>query len=92
LEDRRVALELISRSAARKSDELRDLVSQAFELSSKAGEVFTVGTPVQKRAILELVGLNYRMEGKTLRFSWRKPFSLLADRPQRSIGVTSRRC
>ncbi len=79
LEDRRRAMEEKIGAGPRSSEEVDALTKKTIEFAVRAGRVFAAGTKVQKRKILDTVGLNYTLRGRKVRFSLAKPFSFVAE-------------
>lgn len=77
--DRRVALSEKLKQPGRSANELRQLSRDVVSLGTRAAETFVSGTGVQKRMILEAVGLNYALGARRVAFSLKKPFTFLAD-------------
>jgi site-specific DNA recombinase len=85
--DRIAALTLQLESAHRRRDERADLVQRVFELSQRLTERWIAANYAEKRQILEMVCLNFRLEGVTLGPEMRKPFDILVER----LSVSSSR-
>jgi len=77
LEERRASLQQQSRADATKAATGKDLV-EVFTFAARAQEVLQTGTAVQRRMILEAVGLNYTLRGRRTAFSLRQPFDRIA--------------
>lgn len=63
----------------RKSAEHAELVVKTFELSQALQEKYINADPAAKRHLLEIVCLNFSLQGATLIPTMRKPFSFLAE-------------
>ncbi len=85
-----VELEATDRGRA----ELGEIAIKAFELSQVLREKWLTADYRAKRHLLEIVGLNYRLDDVTLVPEWRKPFDVLAEGPlsEESRGDTIRTC
>ena len=60
----------------RSADEHADLVRKAFELSQSLPERWLSADYSTKRQIMEMICLNFSLEGVSLVPEWRKPFDL----------------
>ena len=80
-------IEAISRQYA----ENAELVINTFELSQRLKEKWLNADIAEKRQLLNIVGLNFFLDGVTLCPEMRKPFDILAKRPSvssnRSGGI-----
>ena len=63
----------------RSHDETAELAVKVFELSQTLQDRWLTADSAAKRRILEIVCLNYRLDGKTLVFTTRKPFDVLVE-------------
>lgn len=70
-------LTLLLEAADRGRDEHADLARKAFELSQTLTERWVVADCAAKRQILEIVCLNFRLDGVSLVPEWRKPFDVV---------------
>ena len=59
------------------ADEHADLARKAFELSQSLPERWVSADYSTKRQILEMICLNFSLDGVTLVPEWRKPFDVL---------------
>jgi hypothetical protein len=53
--------------------------TKAFELSQRLSEKWLTADSFAKRGLLEMICLNFRLDGVSLGFEMRKPFDLLAE-------------
>jgi len=79
LRDRIAALTLQCEAADRGRDEQADLALKVFELSQSLSERWLTADYAAKRQILDLLCLNFTLNGATLEMAMRKPFDLLTD-------------
>ena len=79
LTEREASLETKLRAPKRNPVEAERLNLKTFTFAKKASHVFLTGTEVQKRMILETVGLNYSLMSRKIRFSLRNPFSFFSE-------------
>ena len=86
LRDREAELNLHLEALGRQGDEQADLAVKAFELSQSLRAKWDTADIAEKRQILEIVCLNFRLDGATLVPTMRKPFDVLAEGP--SIQAT----
>jgi DNA invertase Pin-like site-specific DNA recombinase len=77
LRDRIAALTLQLESAHRRCDERADTAQKVFELSQSLTERWVASLYAEKRQILEMVCLNFTLDGATLVPTMRKPFDIL---------------
>ncbi|RLS58304.1 MAG: recombinase family protein [Planctomycetota bacterium] len=80
LRDRESELKLQIDSADRNRHEIIDTAIKAFELSQNLRAKWFAADWTAKRRILEIVCLNWKLDGVSLVPEWRKPFDLLAER------------
>lgn len=78
LRDRIARLTLQLEAADRGRDEQADLATKVFELSQSLQEKWLTADCQEKRQILEMVCLNFSLDGVTLVPTMRKPFDVLA--------------
>lgn len=78
LRDRVAQLKLQVEALDRNHDEDSDIALKAFELSQSLTEKWLTADYVAKRRILEIIGLNWRLDDVTLCPTIRKPFDVLA--------------
>lgn len=81
LRDRVARLNAQLESNDRGRAESGEIAIQAFELSQTLREQWLTADYRAKRRLLEIVGLNYRLDDVSLVPVWRKPFDVLAERP-----------
>lgn len=79
LRDRASQLRLLVEAADRGRDETGDLAVRAFELSQNLRGKWLTADYTAKRRILQILCLNFSLEGATLVPTMRKPFNLLAE-------------
>jgi site-specific DNA recombinase len=79
LRDRAAALALQVEALNRGHDENADIAIKAFELSQSLIDKWFTADYAAKRRILEIVGLNWRLDDVTLIPEMRKPFDVLAE-------------
>ena len=79
LRDRESELKLQIDSADRNRHEIIDTAIKAFELSQNLRAKWFAADWAAKRRILEIVCLNWKLDGVSLVTEWRKPFDLLAE-------------
>ena len=77
LRDKEANLKLGIDVQDRSDDEVSDLAIKVFELSQSLADRWVTADHAEKRRILEIVGLNYRLEGENLNIRVRKPFDVL---------------
>lgn len=87
LRDRIAALTLQLESAHRCRDERADMAQTVFELSQSLTERWLAADYGEKRQILEMVCLNFTLDGATLVPEMRKPFDILVE----GLSVSSSR-
>ncbi|WP_146372652.1 recombinase family protein [Symmachiella macrocystis] len=78
LRDREAELKLDIDVADRSRQETIDIAVKAFELSQSLREKWFTADYAAKRRILEIIGLNWTLDGASLVPTMRKPFDLLA--------------
>ena len=78
LRDRIDHLKLQVDAKGRMKDEKGDIAVKAFELSQMLKEKWLTADLSAKRQILEILCLNFFLEGEKLVPEWRKPFDVLA--------------
>jgi site-specific DNA recombinase len=79
LRDKVAHLRLQIEAADRGRDEMADIVVKAFELSQTLTEKWVQANSAEKRRILEIVCLNFSLNGVSLCPTMRKPFDLLVE-------------
>lgn len=79
LRDRLAGIKLQLETLDRSHDETAELAVRAFELSQTLRERWLVADYAAKRRILEIVCLNYTLDGVTLVPEMRKPFDSLVE-------------
>ena len=79
LRDEEAALRLQIEGTSRNRHEIIDTAIKAFELSQNLRAKWFAADWVAKRRILEIVCLNWKLDGVSLVPEWRKPFDLLAE-------------
>lgn len=79
LGQRRDALEQQLAGSDRPFEEVNETLLKTFDFSARLRETFLAGTRVQRRMILEAVGLNYTLRARKVAFSLAKPFTFLAE-------------
>lgn len=79
LEDREANLDLQLEALNRGRHENEDLAVKAFELSQRLGEKWVTADYAEKRRILEIICLNFRLDDATLFPTMRKPFDVHAE-------------
>lgn len=79
LRDRESDLKIQIDSADRNRHEIIDTAIKAFELSQNLRAKWFAADWAAKRRILEIVCLNWKLDGVSLVPEWRKPFDLLAE-------------
>ncbi len=79
LRDRESELKIQIDSADRNRHEIIDTAIKAFELSQNLRAKWFAADWAAKRRILEIVCLNWKLDGVSLVPVWRKPFDLLAE-------------
>ena len=77
--DREASLKLQMEVVDRSHHEIADLAVRVFELSQTLKEKWLAADYTAKRQILEIVCLNFRLDGTTLVCQTRKPFDALAE-------------
>ncbi len=71
----------------RRRDEHAEMILKVFELSQTLRQRWVGADHLAKRRLLEIVCLNFRLDGVTLVPEWRKPFDVLAE----GLSVSSSR-
>jgi DNA invertase Pin-like site-specific DNA recombinase len=89
IDENRVMLEHKLREPSRSVAEVQALTLATIDFGSRIKELFENGTGVQKRMILETVGVNYLLKGRKVTFSYKKPFRILAREGADSDWCTS---
>ncbi|MEI6233133.1 MAG: hypothetical protein WCT04_08780 [Planctomycetota bacterium] len=79
LRDREKTLEIQIEATGRGRVEYTELAIKAFELSQRLEEKWTCADFQAKRQILEIICLNFTLDGVTLCPEMRKPFDVLAE-------------
>jgi site-specific DNA recombinase len=79
LRDEESELRLQIEGASRNRNETIDIAIKAFELSQNLRAKWFAADWAAKRRILEIVCLNWKLDGVSLVPEWRKPFDLLAE-------------
>jgi len=79
LRDRAAHLRLEIESCDRGRDEIADIAVKAFELSQNLRAKWFEADYAAKRRILEIICLNWTLDGVTLVPTMRKPFDMLAE-------------
>jgi hypothetical protein len=77
LRDKEAELQLKIDVQTRSHAEVSDLAIKVFELSQSLADRWVTADYPEKRRILDIVGLNYRLEGSNLSIDVRKPFDVL---------------
>jgi len=80
----RHSLEFRLSQSSRSPREIGEFTMQTFEFAARVKGAFLNGTSVQKRVVLESVGLNYTLSGKKLALEFKNPLRLLAEAASRS--------
>jgi len=76
--DRIAALTLQLEASRRSKDELVEVALKIFELSQSLAERWLIADYSMKRRFLEVVFLNFRLDGATLVYEMKKSFDVLA--------------
>jgi site-specific DNA recombinase len=79
LRDEEAALRLQIEGTSGNRHEIIDTAIKAFELSQNPRAKWFAADWAAKRRILEIVCLNWKLDGVSLVPEWRKPFDLLAE-------------
>jgi site-specific DNA recombinase len=79
LRDEEAELRLQIESCSRSRNEIIDTAVKAFELSQNLRAKWFAADWAAKRRILEILCLNWNLDGVSLVPEWRKPFDLLAE-------------
>ena len=79
LRDREAKLQLQIEAQGRQQSEQADLAVKAFELSQALSETWVTSDIEERRQVLDILCLNYRLIDVTLCPIWRKPFDVLAE-------------
>jgi site-specific DNA recombinase len=79
LEARRTSLHDRLAAVDRNNDDLADRLGELFDFASTVRLMFTTGTGVQRRVILETAGSNYVLKDKKASFHLARPLGLVAD-------------
>ena len=82
------ALVLFFEAYTRQRDENADIAMQVFELSQSVHERWLTAENDAKHCLLEILCLNFKLDGVSLVPEWRKPFDVLAKGlvPENSRG------
>ncbi len=75
---RREVLEASLARATKSADELLQRLREVLTFSARAHEVFTTGSPVQQRQILETIGLNYTLGARKASYTLKNPFRVIS--------------
>ncbi len=75
---RREVLEASLSRATKSAEELLQRLRDVLAFSARAHEVFTTGSPVQQRQILESVGLNYTLGARKASYTLKNPFRVIS--------------
>lgn len=86
LTERQDELTLQLEANSRQQAEQSDLAVKAFELSQRLVEKWVTADIPEKRQLLEIVCLNFRLDGVNVIATMRKPFDVLAEGPSLSIS------
>lgn len=89
IEERIATLDAKLREPSRTSEEVKSLTLATIDFGRRVSEMFVDGTAVQKRMILESVGLNYTLRARMVTFSYRNPFQILSEAAARSNWCTT---
>ena len=79
LRDRIATLTLQLEASHRQRDEYADIAQKVFELSQSLTERWVGAEYAEKRQILEMLCLNFSLDGATLVPTMRSPFDLLVE-------------
>jgi len=79
LRDQEAELKIQIDIADRSRHEIIDVAVKAFELSQDLPNKWVAADYAAKRRILEILCLNWRLDGVSLVPEWRKPFDLMAE-------------
>jgi DNA invertase Pin-like site-specific DNA recombinase len=79
IDSRQRDLEMKLNGPVRGPEEVKSMTIATIDFATRLADVFSAGTQVQKRMILETVGLNYTVQARKVAFSFRNPFSMLAQ-------------
>ncbi len=79
LRDEEVKLALQIEAHGRQQSEHADLAVKAFELSQALSGKWATADVAEKRQVLEILCLNWRLDSVSLCPVWRKPFDVLAE-------------
>lgn len=90
MDERERSLQARLAAPMRSRDELAELTASTFQFAARAAETFRSGTSVQRRMILEAVGLNSTLQDRKLRILLKNPFNLIADAGSLSNWCTRR--
>jgi site-specific DNA recombinase len=77
MRDRTAALTLQLEAVDRGRDEQAELAQKVFELSQSLQELWLTADCSAKRQLLQMVCLNFTLQGATLAYEMRKPFDLV---------------
>jgi hypothetical protein len=78
-QDRRATLETKLEAAKTDSEAIGRRVLETLEFSARVASAFANGTGVQKRGILEAVGLNYTLRARKVALEFKNPLRLVAE-------------
>jgi hypothetical protein len=78
LRDRAAALRLQLETTDRQHDEVGEIAVKALELSQSLTQKWVAAGYAEKRRILEIICLNFRLDDVTLVPTMRKPFDIVA--------------
>lgn len=79
LDVRRQQMEARLAAPERSDEELSNLTTKTFEFTARAIAIFRSGSGVQRRMILEAIGLNSELRARKLRIQLKNPFQLIAE-------------
>lgn len=74
----REMLEASLSCATKSADELLQRLRDVLAFSARAHEIFTTGSPVQQRQILETVGSNYTLGARKASYTLKNPFRAIS--------------
>lgn len=90
LRDRTAELQIQIEACDRNRNEIIDTAIKAFELSQNLRDKWFAADWAAKRRILEILCLNWKLDGVSLVPEWRKPFDLLAEGLQKKDSRADR--
>jgi site-specific DNA recombinase len=79
-------LRLRVEALGRQQSEQADLAVRVFELSQKLADRWDAADIAEKRRLLEILGLNWTLDGASLVGELSKPFDALAKDPPLKVG------